>query len=282
MRLRPLTPTFGAEVTGVRLEQLAGGAPSDLLVDALLAHRLLLFRGSPLDAGRQLRITAAFGRVTPPWDPTHAHPEDDRVELFRESAPRAYKRPAEHWHSDASFLARPTDVTLLHAVVVPDRGGRTSFTDTRAALEALPGELRDRIGPLRAVHDFARSFSALRQSSSRVSAATAVRERERFPAVRHPLARPHPVHGRVALYLNELCLDRVEGVPPEEGSRLLAEVYAHTLRPRWRYTHRWRAGDLLVWDNPSLLHRGEAVPPGQHRTVHRTTAAYVTKDKGTV
>ncbi|MDH6623238.1 alpha-ketoglutarate-dependent taurine dioxygenase [Streptomyces sp. LBL] len=271
---KPLNASFGAEVFGVALDTAEAGAHAEELVRALHRHRLLLFSGQRLTVEAQLRVTSYFGRPTLPWDPTHGHADSPYAEVFESSPPRAYKRPAEHWHSDASFLSEPTDATLLYGVVAPAEGGRTQFNDARGPLAELPRRLRERVTGLRAVHDFGRNFSTLRQASSRVSQAEATAERAAFPPVTHPLVRPHPVTGEPALYLNEMCLDRIEGLPGAESRNLIEELYAHTLRPRWQYAHAWCPGDLLVWDNPSLLHRGENVPTGMRRLVHRTTARY--------
>ncbi|WP_329620749.1 TauD/TfdA family dioxygenase [Streptomyces sp. NBC_01255] len=271
---KPLNGSFGVEVFDVALGTPEAEECAAELVEALHSHQLLLFSGQDLPVAAQLWVTSLFGRPVAPWDPTHAHPRSPYVEVFRESPPRAYKRPAEHWHSDASFRAEPTDATLLYGVTVPAEGGRTHFNDTRGPLAALPESLRERIAPLRAVHDFGRNFSTLRRASSRISDEEARAELVAFPPVTHPLVRLHPVTGEPALYLNEMCLDRIDGLPEVESRALAEELYAHTLHPRWQYVHLWRPGDLLVWDNPSLLHRGEGVPPGQRRLVHRTTARY--------
>ncbi|WP_158575826.1 TauD/TfdA dioxygenase family protein [Streptomyces corynorhini] len=271
---KPMSGSFGVEVFGVQLGSPAAEARGPELVEALHRHQLLLFSGQHLTVEDQLGTTRLFGSPSLPWDPTHAHPDSPFAEVFRESPPRAYRRPAEHWHSDASFRTEPTDATLLYGVEVPAEGGRTHFNDTRAPLAALPSALRERVAGLSAVHDFGRNFSNLRQASRRVTVEDAERELRDFPPATHPLVRPHPVTGEPALYLNEMCLDHVEGLGDAESRALIEELYAHTLRPGWQYVHHWRPGDLLVWDNPSLLHRGENVPQGLRRLVHRTTAAY--------
>ncbi|MEU0173856.1 TauD/TfdA family dioxygenase [Streptomyces massasporeus] len=271
---KPLNGPFGVEVFDADLGTADTERHAAELLEALHRHQLLLFSGQSLTVEDQLRVTSLFGRPALPWDPTHAHPDSPYVEVFRESPPRAYRRPAEHWHSDASFRAEPTDATLLYGVTVPPEGGRTHFNDGRLPLAALPARLRERVASLHAVHDFGRNFSTLRRASSRVSDEEAQAELMAFPPVTHPLVRPHPVTGEPALYLNEMCLDRVVDLPEDESRELLEELYAHMLHPRWQYVHTWCPGDLLVWDNPSLLHRGEAVPPGLHRRVHRTTARY--------
>jgi taurine dioxygenase len=272
--LRPLSGSVGAEVVGLDLSVDSIDDLAADLVAALHERQLLLFRGGVLDVAAQLRVSDLFGKVALPWDATHAHPDEPYVEVFRGSHAREYRRPAEHWHTDASFLAEPTDATLLHALTVPTSGGRTSFTNARAALEALPEKLRASVERLDAVHDFGSQFARLRVAAGRVTDDGSERERNDFPPVRHPIVRSHPVTGTRALYLNELCLHHIDGVTQAESEAILAQLYAHTLQDRWRYSHQWQVGDLLVWDNPSLLHRGEPVPVDQYRLVHRSTVTY--------
>jgi taurine dioxygenase len=269
LRLTRLDAPFGAV-----LAQRPTAADAAELRAALHEHQLLVLPGPVLSPADQLAVTALLGEAELPWDGTHAHPGEPRMEVFHASPRRPYRRPAEHWHTDGSFLPEPTCATLLHALVVPEKGGRTRWADSRGAYAALPAAERAALAGRRAVHSFGRQFSGLREASGRVSASRSSRERSAFPDVEHPLVRPHPVTGAPALYLNELCLDRVAGVPPATGKALLDRLYAHVLRPEFGYEHDWRPGDLVVWDNPSLLHRATPVAPGGTRLVHRTTARY--------
>jgi taurine dioxygenase len=274
LKVRSLSSNVGIEVLDIDVSGEIDATTAAELRRMLYRHQLLLFRGLDLTVDAQVRVTGAFGNVLEPWDETHRHPSGAPLEIFRESPERPYRRPAEHWHTDGSFLAMPTDATFLHAVVVPDDGGHTKFANARAALAALPGETRDMVAGLRATHSFGREFGGLREKSRRVDAVAAAAERVRFPMVEHDLARRHPVCGERALYLNELCLDRIVGLAEDEGRELLASLYQHLLQPCFIYEHEWQVGDLLIWDNPSLLHRATAVGPGQRRLVHRTTAQY--------
>lgn len=95
-----------------------------------------------------------------------------------------------------------------------------------------------------------------------------------FPPVTHPPVRPHPVTGEEALHLNEMCLMRSEGLLEGKSQAVTKELYSHTVKTEGRYVHRWRPGDLLGRDNPSVLHRAEGMPPGMHRLAHRATGRY--------
>jgi alpha-ketoglutarate-dependent taurine dioxygenase len=163
-----------------------------------------------------------------------------------------------HWHTDKPYRAAPPSLTLLYAVEVPPadagRGGNTEFANTALAYDALPEDVKQRIAGFRVV--FRPAFDPS------------------LPEVDHPLVRTHPETGRKALYLGNHAT-HILGMPAAEGGALLAELLAHATRPEFVYAHRWRPGDLVMWDNRVLLHRlvlGEGLR--QHRRImHRSTVA---------
>jgi taurine dioxygenase len=153
------------------------------------------------------------------------------------------------WHTDDSYLAVPCSLTLLHALVVPESGGDTMFTDMVAAYEALPGVLKGKVATLHAVHKY-----LSRRNVSPVPVRSAEEEAE-TPDVLHPLVRTHPQTGRKALYINPNRIDHIAGLPLDEGDALLDELIAHATQSQFVYRHQWRAGDLIVWDNRVTMHR---------------------------
>jgi taurine dioxygenase len=152
---------------------------------------------------------------------------------------RVSKAANYHWHTDKPYHPAPPMLTMLRAVEVPppertNRGGDTEFANTRLAYDALPEATRRRIAGLRVV--FRPAFD------------------DRRPAVDHPLVRTHPETGRKALYLGNHSM-HILGMPETNGRALLDELLAHATQPQFVYRHRWRAGDLVMWDNRCLLHR---------------------------
>ncbi len=152
------------------------------------------------------------------------------------------------WHTDKSYHAAPAFTTILHALEVPPEGGDTQYSNTRLAHDALAPAMKARLADLKAVHDWVAS-----RINSGTSPATEEQRRER-PPVTHPLVRTHPDSGQKALYLG-VHLSHIVGLPEAESTALLAELTAHIEQPQFTYTHRWRKGDVVMWDNCCLLHR---------------------------
>jgi taurine dioxygenase len=297
LTVRPLPGGLGAEVLA-----LTASAPLDpgarrALREALFTHLILVLRAQTLTIPQQVALTGIFGDVEPAPDVKNAHPDDPRVLTVSNAHPGRVPRlsSSRYWHTDRSFVDRPSLTTLLYILQVPSSGGDTLFADMRTAYETLPTETKARIEGLSARHSYRASLSWLdRQhpwaivrargvaralldrvaSRTRRPAAGSARARtHRFPDVVHPLVRAHPVTGRKALYLNQVCIRRIEGLDDKASQAILDDLYAHALQHRFIYRHRWQPGDLVVWDNPSLMHRATATPPECLRVLHRTTAA---------
>jgi len=253
-----LDAPFGAEVTGLDV----GAGPSDpemrQLAEALYAHRLLVLRGQQLTLERYL----AFGER---WGRPHPHALDHlRLPDFPAILPvgnteaihrdESVRNGAAFWHTDQSYEAEPASATMLYAVRVPQTGGETLLCDLAGAYDALPDATRRRLDGLVALHLYG---AASGRGGERVAAPirTAV-QKERLPPVRHLLARPHPVTGRTVLYGVAGTPCGIEGMAEDEALALLDELKAHALQPRFVYEHRYRVGDIAIWDTNQTLHSG--------------------------
>jgi taurine dioxygenase len=177
---------------------------------------------------------------------------------------------SQSWHSDKSFRPEPSLATILHAVTMPPDGGDTCFADTEAAYAALPEARKVEFAPLRVVHSWELSRQKLGLTATPEEIADA-------PPMVHPLVRVHPESGRRSLFMGEHA-SHIDGWPMADGRALLAELEEFATSERFVYRHRWRAGDLLMWDNRCLLHRADAnfdaarYPRVLHRTCLRGTA----------
>jgi alpha-ketoglutarate-dependent taurine dioxygenase len=238
-----LSPVCGVAITGADLSRPLAAPLKDAIVAALLEHRVLVFPGQRLSREQQFAFAAEFGAV-------EAH-RSKAGEAKRQGVahvlsnldaagnPVARFSPAAnyHWHTDKPYHPAPPMLTTLYAVELPPEGGDTEFADTAAAYAALPAGQRARIAGLRV---------AFRPKFDPDGA-----------AVDHPLVRTHPETGLKALYLGNHAVG-ILGLSQAEGSALLDALLAHATQPRFVYTHRWRTGDLVLWDNRCLLHRGLA------------------------
>ncbi|MPZ44308.1 MAG: TauD/TfdA family dioxygenase [Betaproteobacteria bacterium] len=181
------------------------------------------------------------------------------------------------WHTDMSYLERPSRGSMLYAIEVPERDGiargDTQFADTATAYEALSQETKRKLKGLKAIHRMTKGYDATSKSSGERLAYTAEQRKEN-PERAHPIVRTHPATGRKCIYLNPLCVVGIEGVPDDESEPLLQELYEHCTRPEFVYRHRWRKGDLVMWDNCAAQHLATmdyALP--LTRLMHRTTLA---------
>jgi taurine dioxygenase len=178
------------------------------------------------------------------------------------------------WHTDVSYLKKPSRCSLLYAKEVPHRDGKalgdTLFTNTIAAYEALPEVMQRRLVGLRAIH----RYSARKRVADSARPKLTKQQLDETPDVAHPIVRTHPWTGRKSLYVTAGECIGIEGVPEDEGVALIEELHAHCLKPQFQYRHKWQVGDLLMWDNATSMHLAicdYALP--ERRLMHRTTVA---------
>lgn len=176
------------------------------------------------------------------------------------------------WHSDTSYRRRPSRCSLLYAREVPYRDGEplgdTVFANTIAAYEALPETMQRRLAGLKAIH----RYSARRRVADSPRPQLTAAQIAETPDIAHPIVRTHPYTGRKSLYVTAGECVGIEGMPEDEALDLIAELDAHCVRPEFLYRHKWREGDLLLWDNAASMHLAicdYALP--ERRLMHRTT-----------
>jgi len=195
-----------------------------------------------------------------------------RISKIREDGrPIGYADAGSHWHSDMSYTARPPRCTMLHALEVPMHDGEprgdTLFVSTAAAYDALPAATRARIDGLRAIHRFAAKPRGFAKPVT-----LSAEQKARYPDVAHPIARSHPATGRKCLYVNEGECVGIPGMARDEALALIRELARHCLRPEFLYRHKWRVGDLVMWDNCAVQHKAiKDYELPQRRLMHRVT-----------
>ena len=266
----PLDGALGAEVRGVNLSLDLDAGVVDEIRAAWRDHLVLLFRGQALEA----RHLSAFGRrfgeldTVPAWD--NAHPDGEPALLVvsnveRDGQPLGVLGSGEaEWHTDMSYLERPPTASVLYGVEVPATGGDTGFLNMYAALDALSGELRQAIEERRLNHDSSTdSTGALRPGAVPVS------DVAKAPGAHHPIIRRHPESGRQALYLGRRNNAHVVGMAVGESEALLDALWTHATRDAFSWTQRWRAGDVLMWDNRCTMHRRSAFDASARRIMYR-------------
>jgi alpha-ketoglutarate-dependent taurine dioxygenase len=238
--LQILSPALGAQIRGIDLSRPLSPDLRQAIWGAFLANHVLLFPGQTLSREQQFDFAAQFGDVEGP-EAKRANGKRHGVahvmtNLGADGNPTVRYSPAAnyHWHTDKPYHPAPPMLTTLYAVEAPERGGDTEFANTALAYDASPEGMKRRIAGLRAV--FRPAFDPS------------------LPAVDHPLVRTHPETGRKALYLGNHSTHML-GMAEVKGKALLRELLDHATQPRFVYRHRWRVGDLVMWDNRCLLHR---------------------------
>lgn len=257
---------FVAEVTGLD-ERAFAGRDADTVQQAAREHGVVVLRELSLSPSEQVVLTRLLGEPEPVWDVLNQHPEHPNVQVISSDGPTPAVG-AQLWHTDRSFQAKPTRHTILHGFEMPQGVGDTLFADVASAYDAAPPRWKRALTGAVGVHVYDR-LATLRASAHGEELEQSYAQR--FPPVRHPVVRAHPETGRPALYVNELCLDRIED---EHGAPVgipIEELHAHATAERWVYRHQWCQGDVVIWDNARVLHRATDLPPGKRRVMHRST-----------
>jgi taurine dioxygenase len=268
LSIAPLSDVLGAEVTGIDLREPVGGDTVAALNRAFAEHGVLVFRDQSLTAQQFLDAARLFGAPMRQKLTQYRVPDCPDVSMVSSQAKTDDGKPkilGVSWHTDHSFQPEPPKATLLCAVSLPDKGGDTSWADMRAAYDGLPADLRQEIENLQAVHAY---------TESRVPPTLDERKREKpedvADGVVHPLVRTHPETGRKAIYINPLRMRRFLGKTAEDCAALIERLMQHATQPAFVYTHTWRAGDMVIWDNRSTIHKAETnYDLSQHRLMHR-------------
>jgi len=247
--VRPLSGVLGAEVRGVDLSAELDEATRQAIRDAWHRHHMLVFPEQRIDDADHVRFCEIFGPVqVERTRPDLTHPEQPSIHYVANTQPDAILPDGDILlHSDQCHYDLPSMATTLYAVEVPSEGGETYFTNAHLAYDALPEALRARCAGLRAENAYKYD------SPNRQHKVTDWWEPDAQRAA-HPVIRTHPVTGRKAIFVNRLMTDFIVGLERDESRALLEELYSYVEDPRILYQHKWRVGDLVIWDNRCLLH----------------------------
>ncbi|MSO77458.1 MAG: TauD/TfdA family dioxygenase [Alphaproteobacteria bacterium] len=277
LTITPLTPAFGAEIAGIDAAKALRDAAFRPIRDAFEEYSVILLRDQGFDDASQIAFSKHFGPLeisisANPAGGTH-FARQSNVDMTsggiiaKDDRRMRYQLGNYLWHTDSSFKPVPALCSLLSAREVPPEGGNTEFASMRAAHAALPAETRRKLEGLVAVHSLA--YSRARVDPTVLTP----NQRQEVPAVRQTMVRSNPVNGRNAIFIGAHA-SHVEGWPLAEGRQFIAELMAFATQPRFTYSHRWRPGDIVIWDNRAVLHRATAYDTVKYRRLmQRTTVA---------
>jgi taurine dioxygenase len=242
--------------------------------DAFFASQVLVFRGQKLTASGFLAFAKQFGRPEPHVIDQFHHPEHAAILILsnvqKDGKPIGLADAGTYFHTDYSYLDVPARATTLYSIQVPRKGGDTLFADQYAAYDDLSLVMKKRIEGLVALHHYG-NRDDLDQSSRTVASVLSEEQEQKLTWVRHRIARKHPVTGRTALYAVSGSSFGVEGMPDDEARDLLDELKRHAIQEKYQLRLKYGVGDVVVWDNASLLHSATLTDPADPRTLWRIT-----------
>jgi alpha-ketoglutarate-dependent 2,4-dichlorophenoxyacetate dioxygenase len=276
---RQIGPCFAAEVEGVDLTRPLSRDEVAAIHAGMDRYAVLVFHDQPLDDEQQLAFSRSLGEIEhaigtslrgahelrlPTTFADVSNLDRHHQPFARDDRRRLFAIGNRLWHSDSSFKVVPAKYSILHARSIPSKGGNTEFADMRAAYDTLDGETRAEVEPLVCEHSqiFSRQQLGFTDFTDE--------ERERFRPVRQRLVRTHPVTGRKSLYLSSHA-GSIVGWPVPEARAFLRDLVEHATQRQFVYAHRWRVGDLVMWDNRQTMHRARPFPAHEPRDMRRTT-----------
>ncbi len=268
----PLSPALGAEITGIDLRDDMDDATFAAVLDAWHLHLVILFRDQDLSEPDQLRFARRFGTLALRNRPDAAVKESDDLDpavmlitnISENGEPIGSLPDGEMtMHSDMAYLKVPCKATMLYAIDVPSTGGDTIFANLYKAYDALAPEVRVRLAGHRARQVYSYGSTDPMENKRNQEA--------RGSALLHdqPLFVTHPATGKLALFVSRLMTEEIIGLEAEENRHMLDDMFDLTERAEFIYTHKWRPGDLVMWDNRCTIHGRTDFDPNERRLLRR-------------
>ena len=248
-KVRQLGPAIGAEVLDLNLADVMLPATLAALEAALVKHEALVLHVPELTPAQHLAIAQHFGEPEVHTFYPNLGPGYEQITLIDSKLGDR----ADMWHHDESFLPSPPIVTMTHAKILPPCGGDTCWVSMTTAYDALSGRMKQYLDGLMAWHDMNGPMTA----ALRQNVVTHDRYLEVIKMGRrhlHPVVSTHPVTGRKALNISPTYTTHVDGLAPAESDAVLAYLHAHCQHVQFVYRHRWTVGDMVLWDNRSVIH----------------------------
>lgn len=277
LSVKRLTGGLGAEVRGLDLSDAGDNAAFDAIHQAFNDHSVLVFRNQKLDPDALVSFSKRFGPLEQHVLKQFAMPENPDVfqisNVKEKGKPVGAIRAGQYWHTDCSYMERPTMASLLHAIDIPSYGGDTIFASTAGAYDELSDTMKSFLEGLTAVHDYTNAYDTF---FAKVADRPPLSDEEKakVPPVEHPVIRTHPETGRKVIFVNPGFTRHINGLTEAESRAILDLLFAHTQQPHLLYRHIWAPGDLVIWDNRATWHLAVAdYPMDERRHLHRTSVA---------
>lgn len=277
IQARRISTACGAEITGLDLKRPLGTAEVDALHHALGENGILLFRNTDLTPDEHIAFSRHFGELEAHVIGDFALPGKPEVfvvsNVKEDGKLKGAVYAGQYWHSDLSYMQKPSMGSLLLCREMPEIGGDTMFANMYLAYDTLSDSMKKFIGGLSAVHDYSHAYDTYFAHLKERPPLTP-EQRAKTPPVEHPMVRVHPVTGRNALYVNPGFTKGIVGMQKDESQPILDMLFRHSTRPEFIYRHKWQVNEMIFWDNRCVTHYALSdYDFSVRRQMHRTTLA---------
>ncbi len=271
---KPLCAGFGVETFDTDVSQSLSDAQFADIERAFYAGQVLALRAQRLSPAQFVAFARRFGPPQPHVIDQFHHPEDPNILILSNvkvnGQPTGLQDAGSYFHTDYSYLQVPARATTLYSRVAPKVGGDTLFANQQAAYDDLADAMKRRIETLYGIHHYG-NRNDQDESSRTVASVLTSEQKAKMPVITHRIARPHPVTGRKALYAVSGSSFGIVGMPDDEALDLLDELAEHSTQAKYQLRFKYGVGDVVVWDNASLLHSATLIDPDDARTLWRIT-----------
>ena len=290
LSIKPLSKTIAAEIQALDLAKRFTEEQCQEILGAFFKYQVLVFRKQSLTPEQYIQFSQCFGQLEPFFLSQYNLPDYPNIYVLsnvkKEGKFIGRYGAGMHWHSDHTYQTAPASATFLYALEVPPEGGDTLFINNYASYDSLSEEMKQRLEGLKAIHHYqtkehlyTTEKNLSKQMKQKIAnhlekveiPARKTPPKQQVPDVFHPVVRTHPVTGKKALYLNEAMTIGIVGMAEKEAQKLLQNLCAHAVKTAAIYRHQWQVGDVIVWDNPSVMHSGTYADPKYPRTLYRLT-----------
>ena len=282
MRIIPSGASLGARVEGLDLSQPLDDQTFETLLQALGRYGVLKYPKQSLTAQQLRDFSSRFGELEINVANAFQAPGLPEVmilsNMMEDGKPLGLSDAGQDWHTDMSYSRMIAFTNVLYGTVIPRRNGKTlgntEFCNMHAAYEALPQELKTRLDGMTATHDFNKFWEMMRRERGSTRPPLTDAQRAAKPPVSHPVFLTHPITGKKVLYANPGYTMRIDQMSQQESDEVLEFLFAHQLRPEFRYANQWEEQDVLMWDNMGTIHNAVAdYLPHEHRYIRRCQVA---------
>jgi taurine dioxygenase len=271
----PLSDGFGARLRGADLATPLADDDFAAIEAAFYAAQVLVLPAQHLTPSQFVTWARRFGAPEPHVIDQFHHPADSNILILTNrrndrGEPLGLADAGTYFHTDYSYLPVPARATTLYSLEVPRRGGITLFANQYAAYNGLPRRMQERIDGLLAIHHYG-NRNDLDEASRTVASVLTAEQKSKMPVITHPVVQTHPVTGRKALFAVSGSSFGIVGMPDDEARDLLDELARHATQDRYVLSLTYNVGDVVIWDNASLLHSATLTHPDDPRTLWRST-----------